>query len=65
MLPPSKSSITVPESACDCHVHVFGPYDTYPLSVGRSYTPPVALIDDLFARMDAARQLRDLLRVQR
>jgi predicted TIM-barrel fold metal-dependent hydrolase len=26
----------------DCHTHVFGPYDRYPLADARSYTPPEA-----------------------
>ena len=30
--------------ATDCHCHVFGPYDRYPLSAGRSYTPPEASV---------------------
>lgn len=27
----------------DCHNHLFGPYDRYPLAADRSYTPPEAL----------------------
>lgn len=36
----------VPENACDCHMHVFGPQDRYPLAARRSYTPPEAGLDD-------------------
>lgn len=32
--------------ACDCHMHIFGPYDTYPLSAERALTPSEALYDD-------------------
>jgi len=54
MLPPSRTSIATPKGACDCHVHVFGPFDKYPLAAKRSYTPPPATVADLIARMDAA-----------
>ena len=54
MLPPSRTSIAMPKGACDCHVHVFGPFDKYPLAAKRSYTPPPATVADLIARMDAA-----------
>jgi predicted TIM-barrel fold metal-dependent hydrolase len=33
-----------PPGATDCHCHVFGPYARYPLSPGRSYTPPEASV---------------------
>jgi predicted TIM-barrel fold metal-dependent hydrolase len=33
-----------PAGACDCHFHIFGPYEQYPLSATRPYTPPPATI---------------------
>jgi len=41
-----------PPLTCDCHFHIFGPYDRYPLSAGRSYTPPAALVADYLAMAD-------------
>src|SRR3712207_3550287 len=40
----SRPSWRAPPNATDCHCHVFGPYDRYPLSPGRSYTPPEASV---------------------
>src|SRR3712207_7265070 len=40
----SRPSWRAPPGAADCHCHVFGPYDRYPLSPGRSYTPPEASV---------------------
>ncbi|TRW89127.1 amidohydrolase family protein [Mycolicibacterium sp. 018/SC-01/001] len=37
----------------DCHTHVFGPYDRYPLAPHRSYTPPEATVAGLEAHLDA------------
>jgi predicted TIM-barrel fold metal-dependent hydrolase len=39
----------VPAGATDCHVHVFGPYDGFPLASDRPYTPPEASLADLRA----------------
>jgi predicted TIM-barrel fold metal-dependent hydrolase len=35
----------------DCHGHVFGPYERYPLATGRSYTPPEALLPDYLSQL--------------
>jgi len=41
-----------PAFTCDCHFHIFGPYDRFPLDAGRSYTPPAALVGDYLAMAD-------------
>ena len=35
-----------PPNACDCHIHVFGPYARYPLDPARQYTPREATLED-------------------
>lgn len=35
----SLPSWRAPEGGCDCHFHIFGPFDRYPLSPDRRYTP--------------------------
>ncbi len=35
-----------PALTADCHFHIFGPYDRFPLSPGRGYSPPPALVPD-------------------
>jgi len=37
----------VPKGACDCHVHVIGPQDRFPMASERLYTPDYAPVDDL------------------
>jgi predicted TIM-barrel fold metal-dependent hydrolase len=39
----------VPQGACDCHTHVFGPGNSFPWWEGRVYTPGDASIADLNA----------------
>lgn len=36
----------------DCHAHLFGPYDRYPLAAERSYTPPEATETQYVALLD-------------
>jgi predicted TIM-barrel fold metal-dependent hydrolase len=43
-----------PAGACDSHFHIFGPYDAFPLSPTRTYTPPPALVPHY---LDVARTL--------
>jgi predicted TIM-barrel fold metal-dependent hydrolase len=44
--PPKQQA---PALTCDCHFHIFGPYDRYPLSAGRTYDPPPALVPEYLA----------------
>jgi predicted TIM-barrel fold metal-dependent hydrolase len=41
-----------PALTCDSHFHIFGPYDAFPLSPGRGYNPPPALVPDYLAMAD-------------
>ena len=41
---PGRPKVAAPPNAWDCHAHIFGPVEQYPLIPGRSYTPPEASI---------------------
>jgi predicted TIM-barrel fold metal-dependent hydrolase len=42
----SQPNEKAPPLTCDSHFHIFGPYDKFPLSPGRGYEPPPALVPD-------------------
>lgn len=42
----------LPAGSCDCHTHVFGPTDRYPLATERQYTPGQARLEDLLRLHD-------------
>ncbi len=44
----------IPALACDCHAHVFGPFDRYPLLESRSFDPPESLREAYLAMLDHA-----------
>ena len=47
----------VARTGWDCHAHLFGPYDRFPLAAARSYTPPEATLEQYLAllrRLDLA-----------
>lgn len=58
--PPKQKA---PALTCDCHFHIFGPYERYPLHAGRTYTPPAALVPEYLA-MAAAVGIERMVVVQ-
>lgn len=38
-------TLPLPPGAADCHMHVIGPFDRYPLAAERAYTVPEALLE--------------------
>jgi predicted TIM-barrel fold metal-dependent hydrolase len=47
--PATPVNFTVPAGACDCHTHIFGEPERFPLFAGRVYTPETALPDEMAA----------------
>lgn len=52
--PVSSPKKALPPQSWDCHAHVFGPYDRYPLLPGRLYDPPLAPQGGYLAMLDKA-----------
>lgn len=50
--PVSAPKRSLPPGAWDCHAHVFGPYDRFPVVAERRYEPPLAPAEDYFAMLD-------------
>ncbi len=44
-----RPTFTLPPGSCDTHVHVWGPFDRFPVAQGAPYTPPERTKDDLSA----------------
>ena len=58
-----QPSWRAPALSCDCHFHIFGPYDRFPLDAGRHYDPQAATIAD-YRRMAAALGIERMVIVQ-
>ena len=51
----SQPNDTVPAHATYCHIHIFGPFDRFPLSTPRMYNPQEATVaDEKLERMHQA-----------
>jgi len=44
-----RPRFVLPPGTCDTHVHIWGPFDRYPLARGAPYTPPERTREDLVA----------------
>ena len=53
--PATQLNFVVPRGACDCHVHVFGDPQRFPMWAGRTYTPEPAPVQELIALHHALR----------
>ena len=50
----SDDAQRLPEGACDCHVHIYGPYDRFPAQLGSRFAPrEEAPVEALFRMWDS------------
>jgi len=54
-------ALDLPAGSCDCHAHVFGPFDRYPLAADRTYTPPLAPCEQYLGMLATAGMQRGVL----
>lgn len=47
----ARNAVTPPAGAFDCHTHVFGPFERFPLAATRAYTPGPASVARLRAHL--------------
>jgi len=47
--PATAVTFDVPAGACDCHTHIHGDPQTFPFFAGRTYTPEMALPEEMTA----------------
>lgn len=50
----ADAAVRLPQGSCDCHVHIYGPYDRYPAQLGSRFAPrEEAPVEALFRTWDA------------
>lgn len=58
---PSVPAAPMPDEACDCHAHIFGPVHRFPFAEGRGYTPPDAPVERYLGLLDTLRLARGVV----